>query len=199
MPSTLEVDKITSTSGTSYLNTGTLDNVTLGSSAVFPAGHVIQVKQAVVLTDEEVSGVVGADNYADIPGMSISSFVTTGSNKVLITGHFYFGHSVASYSVWWRFARVTSSTTYPLCVGTDVLVFGQSSATGRVNSKATNDTQSSSMSFLDSPGAGTHIYKVQWQVESAGTGYLNRPGAMTSATPYHTTQASSLTAMEIKV
>ena len=32
MPSTLEVDKITSTSGTSYLNAGTLDNVTLGSS-----------------------------------------------------------------------------------------------------------------------------------------------------------------------
>jgi len=179
-------------------NVATLDNVTLGSSAVFPAGHVIQVKQAVVLTDEEVTGSATTNNYADIPGMSVSSFVTTGSNKVLITGHFYFGHSAAGHRVWWRFARITNDGTLaPICVGTDVLDPGNSSATGRVTMHSISSTDSSSMSFLDSPGAGTHIYKVQWQAESTGTGYLNRSEA-TSSGAYDTTTASSLTAMEIK-
>ena len=176
------------------------DKVSLDSGTVFPTGHVLQVLQTINTELEEVTGNATANTYADIPGMAIT-IVTTGSNKVLVTANLHLGNADAGGAVWWRFGRETDSGSVndAFCIGTEPLT-SQSSATARENIRATNATQMSSMTFLDSPGAGSHVYKTRWQAESGGssTGYLNRAGGV-SEQPYFSSLVSTITVMEISV
>jgi len=99
MPSTLEVDKITSTSGTSYLDAGVLS-----SSVVFPAGHIVQVKN--LQEGPLVSGTTvmpGDDTIPQITegtlNMTLAITPTSATNKLLIAvcwnGAFSIAHTLA--------------------------------------------------------------------------------------------------------
>jgi len=169
------------------------------TSADLPAGSVIQVKQTIHTEKEEITGATGQNNYADMPGMSVSSFVTTGSNEALVNVCATLGNGTTGYATFWRLVRVTSSVTTALCIGTEPLS-NQGSATARTSNPAANSEYLTSMMFLDSPGAGTHEYKVQWQAENGSTGYLNRPGNDSNPTGnYYVSTPSTITVMEVSV
>lgn len=132
-------------------------------------GLLLQVLQ----TTKTDTASTGSNSYGDLSGMS-QEITTTGSNKVLVRIFIQWG-AEAGHSVLFRLARTTSgSTTNTLLIGDD------SSSRSRVTvgglaANANWEINPSSMEFLDSPGAGTHTYKVQWAVPSgATTVYFNR-------------------------
>ena len=132
-------------------------------------GLLLQVLQ----TTNTDTASTGSNSYGDLSGMS-QEITTTGSNKVLVRIFIQWG-AEAGHSVLFRLARTTSgSTTNTLLIGDD------SSSRSRVTvgglaANANWEINPSSMEFLDSPGAGTHTYKVQWAVPSgATTVYFNR-------------------------
>ena len=132
-------------------------------------GLFLQVLQ----TTKTDTASTGSNSYGDLSGMS-QEITTTGSNKVLVRIFIQWG-AEAGHSVLFRLARTTSgSTTNTLLIGDD------SSSRSRVTvgglaANANWEINPSSMEFLDSPGAGTHTYKVQWAVPSgATTVYFNR-------------------------
>ena len=127
----------------------------------------------VLQTTKTDTASTGSNSYGDLSGMS-QEITTTGSNKVLVRIFIQWG-AEAGHSVLFRLARTTSgSTTNTLLIGDD------SSSRSRVTvgglaANANWEINPSSMEFLDSPGAGTHTYKVQWAVPSgATTVYFNR-------------------------
>ena len=126
-------------------------------------GLLLQVLQ----TTKTDTASTGSNSYGDLSGMS-QEITTTGSNKVLVRIFIQWG-AEAGHSVLFRLARTTSgSTTNTLLIGDD------SSSRSRVTvgglaANANWEINPSSMEFLDSPGAGTHTYKVQWAVPSGAT------------------------------
>ena len=175
----------------------TLDNVTLGSSTVFPAGHVKQVLQATKTEKESVAGHATKDTYVAIAadggsGNWEQTITTTNSNKVLVSVHLSLG-STSTYTIWWRMQRGSTDFAY----GTEPLS-GQSSATARVRITHNNANEVSSMTWLDSPSTGTHTYRVVWQGESGVSALLNRTSSNADAAS-HGSLVSTITLMEVTV
>ena len=132
-------------------------------------GLLLQVLQ----TTKTDTASTGSNSYGDLSGMS-QEITTTGSNKVLVRIFIQWG-AEAGHSVLFRLARTTSGTT------TNTLLIGDDASSrsrvtvGGLAANANWEINPSSMEFLDSPGAGTHTYKVQWAVPSgATTVYFNR-------------------------
>jgi hypothetical protein len=132
---------------------------TLSSGVTFPSGtgaahgHVLQV---VVGTGAEET-IVTSSSYAQIRAFLEPSITVTGSNKVLIS------FSVPSYVTSSQYIRYTlyrgstelAGSTWPFAVN-----YGggntQITTVGAV--------------YLDTPGSGTHQYKL-WHNVTGGTGY----------------------------
>ena len=74
----------------------------------------------------------------------------------------------------------------------------QSSSTGFILQAVGTSVYTSVMSWLDSPGAGTHQYKIQWQAEVGSTGYMNRTGTDGNSNVL-SSLPSTLTVQEISV
>ena len=132
-------------------------------------GLLLQVLQ----TTKTDTASTGSNSYGDLSGMS-QEITTTGSNKVLVRIFIQWG-AEAGHSVLFRLARTTSgSTTNTLLIGDDASSRSRVTV-GGLAANANWEINPSSMEFLDSPGAGTHTYKVQWAVPSgATTVYFNR-------------------------
>ena len=132
-------------------------------------GLLLQVLQ----TTKTDTASTGSNSYGDLSGMS-QEITTTGSNKVLVRIFIQWG-AEAGHSVLFRLARTTSgTTTSTLLIGDDASSRSRVTV-GGLAANANWEINPSSMEFLDSPGAGTHTYKVQWAVPSgATTVYFNR-------------------------
>tara|TARA_R100000781_G_scaffold46299_1_gene31254 strand:- start:1270 stop:1806 length:537 start_codon:yes stop_codon:yes gene_type:complete len=158
------------------------------AAAAAPAGSVIQCLQDVksdVFT-------TGSNTPVDVTGWS-QEITTTGSNKVLVqvtcgvvsmaTG----GYSAELY-------LVRGSTT--IAIG-DQVGSNRTRVTMASNGASNYDLSSPSIIFLDSPGAGTHTYKVQMATQDGnGTACLNQRGDDSDNTS-HCVSTSTLTVMEI--
>mgnify|MGYP003131698840 CR=1 FL=1 len=134
--------------------------------------------------------------YGDT-GLS-QAITTTGSNKVLVRLFIQWGVE-AGHAVSFRLARTTGGTT------TNTLFLGDDANSrdrvtlGGLAANAPWEVNTGSMEFLDSPGAGTHTYKLQWQTPSGATvAYFNRSFRDNDAAGEARTP-SAITVMEVAV
>jgi len=159
------------------------DGLPSGSS-----GGVIQVK-SVTKTDGDFN--TNSTSYTDITGLSVSITPTRSDSKILIFANVH-GVGDSSTQAYLRFMRDST----PICVGTSV--GSRVSATmGSIYEDQTNDTNSCSQNFLDSPSTTSAVtYKIQARTQGAGSIYINRSaGDANDATSGRFT--STLTVMEV--
>ena len=174
---------------------GTVDADTLatgaasGSKITMPTGSVIQVVQGTFtgVTDTTGTGLVDTGVTKNI--------TVTGSNKVLVSYTCYMSAKSGVYGV--RTVLVRGSTQ---------IFLGDQPSTGlratgggwTNNSLGDYTTWNHSNTFLDTPGAGTHTYKIQFSSTYTGSNEarVGRPIGGTTNPAYYTTP-SHITLMEI--
>ena len=185
----------------------------LGSGIGYPAGHILQVLQTFKKDDHPLGGTAeasatGKNAFAFIPGQGTDPVFQKGitvsgsNNKVLITHHGSYGASGALYKLLiCLFRGPASDTVIGSCTK---LGAGEVSSNGNQSQSIlslTMDTASTetqgSFSFLDTPGAGTHYYKLGWLGEVNSTFYINR-NHNDGNVAYHARTSSTLTLMEIQ-
>jgi hypothetical protein len=179
------------------------------SQATFPAGHILQVLQTIKTDKEQISGSSTQDDFSLCPGQGGSgvlqqSITTTGSNKVLVHVTINQSHVITGYTFQGAIFRGTAVDTArasctKLGVGTNQ-ASGQNQASFIGQNMGGNTQVNNNVMFLDSPGAGTHFYKVGVFYEYHGStnyGYVNR--SQTDGNQVYIACAmSQITCMEIK-
>ena len=159
------------------------------ADAAAPAGSVIQVLQD-VKSDQFTTD---SNSPADVTGWS-QAITTTGSNKVLVQ----VSCGMVSMLTGGQGAEIF------LVRGSTILALGDTDASrtrvsASINGASTYDVYSVSITYLDSPGAGSHTYKVQMATQDSGTACINRRGDDTTDSTNNQVSASTLTLMEIAV
>jgi len=133
-------------------------------------GKILQVLQTVKTDTASVS----SNNFGDLSGMTAPAITTTGSNKVLIRLFVQWG-TEAGHAISFRLVKSTGGSVTVLPIKGDTAGSRDSLIFGGLASNAPWEVNPASMEYLDSPGAGTHTYKLQWAVPSgATTAYFNR-------------------------
>ena len=169
------------------LSAGGISNTNAVASAAMPSGSVIQCLQDVksdVFTTTSGTPV-------DVTGWS-QAITTTGSNKVLVQ----VTCGVVSMATGGYSAEIN------LVRGSTTIAIGDTNGSRTRVTMASNgasnyDLSSPSIIFLDSPGAGTHTYKVQMATQDGtGTACLNQRGDDGDGASY-CVGTSTLTVMEI--
>ena len=174
---------------------GTVDADTLatgaasGSKITMPTGTVVQVVQGTFTGTNNTTGTGLVDT-----GVT-KNITVTGSNKVLVSYTCYMSAKAGVYGV--RTVLVRGSTQ---------IFLGDQPSTGlratgggwTNNSLGDYTTWNHSNTFLDTPGAGTHTYKIQFSSTYTGSNQarVGRPIGGTSNSAYYTTP-SHITLMEI--
>ena len=174
---------------------GTVDADTLangaasGSKITMPTGTVIQVVQGTFTGTNNTTGTGLVDT-----GIT-KSITVTGSNKVLVSYTCYMSAAAGVYGVRTVLVR-----------GSSQIFLGDQPSTGMRatgggwtnNSLGDYTTWNHSNTFLDTPGAGTHTYKIQFSSTYTGSNQarVGRPIGGTSNSAYYTTP-SHITLMEI--
>ena len=168
---------------------GTVTGITAGlTAAAMPAGSVIQCLQDV----KSDTFTTTSDTPVDVTGWSQAITMTAASNKVLVqvtVGQL--GMASAGYAAELYLVR-----------GSTLIGIGDSSGSRtRVSTSmcgaSAHDVSGTAISVLDSPGAGTHTYKIQMATQGGnGTAVLNRRGDDGDESNYQISH-SALTVMEI--
>ena len=174
---------------------GTVDADTLatgaasGSKITMPTGTVVQVVQGTFTGTNDTTGTGLVDT-----GVT-KSITVTGSNKVLVSYTCYMSAAAGVYGVRTVLVR-----------GSSQIFLGDQPSTGlratgggwTNNSLGDYTTWNHSNTFLDTPGAGTHTYKIQFSSTYTGSNQarVGRPIGGTSNSAYYTTP-SHITLMEI--
>ena len=162
----------------------------LGSGA---SGGVIQVISA-AKTDATSISLSARGTSGEISGLQ-PTITVTGSNKVLVSYTCYMSAAAGVYGVRTVLVR-----------GSSQIFLGDQPSTGMRatgggwtnNSLGDYTTWNHSNTFLDTPGAGTHTYKIQFSSTYTGSNQarVGRPIGGTSNSAYYTTP-SHITLMEI--
>ena len=174
---------------------GTVDADTLatgaasGSKITMPTGTVVQVVQGTFTGTNNTTGTGLVDT-----GIT-KSITVTGSNKVLVSYTCYMSAAAGVYGVRTVLVR-----------GSSQIFLGDQPSTGlratgggwTNNSLGDYTTWNHSNTFLDTPGAGTPTYKIQFSSTYTGSNQarVGRPIGGTSNSAYYTTP-SHITLMEI--
>ena len=174
---------------------GTVDADTLatgaasGAKITMPTGTVVQVIQGTFTGTNNTTGTGLVDT-----GIT-KSITVTGSNKVLVSYTCYMSAAAGVYGVRTVLVR-----------GSSQIFLGDQPSTGMRatgggwtnNSLGDYTTWNHSNTFLDTPGAGTHTYKIQFSSTYTGSNQarVGRPIGGTSNSAYYTTP-SHITLMEI--
>ena len=179
--------------GTALLTeAGALDNVTLGSSAVFPAGTVLQV---VSFTSSETDSTTADQSFEALgnPTLFEKAITVAVGNSVLVLYDLNIGTSADAVNCFIKLIRTS----------TDIKIGDASSGRTRLTTVVERHgrlaMQNVAGSFLDtSPATGVNTYKVYW-TNSGGSvvSYLNK-GSADSDNGYTGRGASTLTLLEIK-
>ena len=195
MPVTINGDGSISGLAVGGLPDGTVDADTLatgaasGSKITMPTGTVVQVVQGTFTGTNNTTGTGLVDT-----GIT-KSITVTGSNKVLVSYTCYMSAAAGVYGVRTVLVR-----------GSSQIFLGDQPSTGlratgggwTNNSLGDYTTWNHSNTFLDTPGAGTHTYKIQFSSTYTGSNQarVGRPIGGTSNSAYYTTP-SHITLMEI--
>tara|TARA_Y100001937_G_scaffold85562_1_gene115719 strand:+ start:2410 stop:3105 length:696 start_codon:yes stop_codon:yes gene_type:complete len=185
-------------------NFGSVASGTLGSSVVFPAGHVLQVVSAQKNDNQNSTDSFASGNWTDATGLSVSLTPSSATNYLYIQSNCHGSNETASFAIAFRL--------YISGGGTDgaILIGNQTGSRSRVSA---GGPSSSANYFLiphsfggrircnDSTpnwSSGALTIKVQFATNSTSdTARFNRAGNQGNSTDY-TTPSSSLTVMEIK-
>ena len=159
------------------------DGLPSGSS-----GGIVQVK-SVTKTDGDFN--TNSTSYTDITGLSVSITPTRSDSKILIFANLH-GVGDSSTQAYFRFMRDSTA----ICVG-DAAGSRVQATLGSMYTDQSNDTNSCSQQFLDSPSTTSLVtYKIQCRTQGSGSIYINRSVTdQNAATSGRFT--SSLTVMEV--
>ena len=137
--------------------------------------------QVVSTTKTDVFSTTTTGSYVDLTGLSVS-ITTTGSNKVKLEGTIFWG---ASNDTFWhgRLVRTTGGTATPIFIGDASGSMIQSTFSGFHMSSSVGQylIKNQSFTFLDTPSAGTHTYKIQVYLVSGSEIIINRNSNGTDA------------------
>ena len=159
------------------------DGLPAGSS-----GGVIQVK-SVTKTDGDFN--TSSSSFVDVTGLSVTITPTRSDSKILIFATIH-GVGDSSTQAYFRFMRDSTA----ICVG-DAAGSRVRATMGSIYEDQTNDTNSCSQNFLDSPSTTSAVtYKIQTRTQGAGTIYINRSAGDSNSTNSGRF-TSSITVMEI--
>lgn len=153
------------------------------------AGSVLQVQQT-IKTDVFSSS---STSFVDVTGLSVN-ITTTGSNKVLVLAQC----TVVGEDAGTGLMLDRDGGNEPLKADAEgnrqrFTITGGYGSGGFHYSNGANH-----ISFLDSPGAGTHTYKIKAKIRSSSTFYLNSTTHRNNDTNT-SNSTSTITVMEIKV
>ena len=178
------------------LPNGIVDTDMIAANAVTAAkrgaGAVLQVQS--VLKQNGFSATASSGSFSDITGLTVDITMTSSSNKVLVLFQ-------SSFSTG---GDVNQRGSFRLLRGSTVI--GAASADGQSTNQCsfpgmgvthTGKALPVAGSFLDTPGTGTHTYKLQVGAEGgAGTVIVNAPGSNGTGTS-HFKGVSSIILMEV--
>ena len=202
MGSTLKVDNIVGTSGTSAPITLSGDAATLGSGVTFPTGHIIQIAY-----NESSALDSSTANYAstfDDTNLSASITPTSATNYLLMHGVVNGGNSSSSYAIAFRFHISGGGTDGVIGVPTSpsgsriAVTAGGPQPIGA--HQVTNYSIMTRVRCNDSTpnwSSGALTVKIQFARNAAGTVRINEAGNASDASSY-TNTISTLTIYEIK-
>ena len=166
------------------------------TTAINPAGSIIQVVQT-----EKVDAFTSAStSYTDITGLT-ADITVTGSNKVIVMLCLASGSNDARYN-YYKLLRGSTHIFKGTQVGTYRPAVTSMEAVGVLGNAGAIQTKG--ITCVDTPGAGTHTYKLQGAVQG-GTGELcvnvSSRDSDNNDAPNHNDprMASSLILMEIQV
>jgi len=152
--------------------------ITTGSPAPAATGTIIQVLHTTTSTDANATD---HNTWVD-SGLTQNITMSSASNKVLITAHLYAYLSCSGANEIGAYARLLRGST----------ALGSSSGLSAffpINTAGSDDAQAQiPFQFYDTPGAGTHTYKVQGKPYNAATTVTMQGGG---------TMFSTLTLMEV--
>ena len=152
--------------------------VTTGSPAPPAAGTIIQVLHMTTTTDVTAND---HNTWVD-SGLTQAITMSSASNKVLITAHLYTYLSCSGANEIGAYAKLLRGST---ALGDS----GGISAFFPINTAGSDDAQAQiPFQFYDTPGAGTHTYKVQGKPYNAATNVTMQGGGA---------MYSTLTLMEV--
>jgi hypothetical protein len=161
-------------------------SVTINGSGQVP----VQVKQT-VKTDTFTTT---STTPIDVTGLSVSITPTSSSSKILVTAQIVWGLSTGvPYLVSFLLVRNSTSICIADAAGSRSRWTIGSQGTGNADT-----TSMSNISFLDSPATTSPTtYKIQMQVESPQTAYINRGAETDGDTSITGRFTSTITVMEI--
>jgi hypothetical protein len=170
---------------------GVVDNDTLATgtpnAAALPAGSILQVVNTVKTAPQSFT------SYADITDLSLDITMTSATNRVLVIVSINHISISDANGVYFKLLRGTTVVTESTAGGgTDT---NNACLAGGGGGYSANDRQrdDATLTVLDTPGTGTHTYKVQGMA-TGGTGWINRWALNTDAAT-----VSSITLMEVAV
>ena len=162
----------------------TATSATASDFQAVSAGKIGQVLQTVV------TGVTSTTSatYADIAGITVDITPAATSSKVYVLLDINILQSNQYFM------------QYQLMRDTTAIYIGDAAGSRRRCSggpKSTDGPMNCASKYLDSPSSTSALtYKVQWCIQTAGTGWLNKSWADTNAAT-HPRCASSITVMEV--
>lgn len=165
---------------------GSLNNLALSANTgtivdTGRAGGILQVVSA--FKNDPVT--TASSSFADISGLSVSLTPSSTSNKVLILVNLGCVGNISNTTLF-NIVRDSTNIAQP-SAGTAPATINEYQGGG-----STGDTDTCSISFLDSPATTSSVtYKVQWR-RDGGTSFLNRH---TGNSNY--TAVSNIVAMEV--
>ena len=193
MPSIIQADQLKPADGvTTYLNSGTLSNLT------FPAGHVLQVVQAVKTDVQNVTSSSSAVNWTTVTNLEPSITPSATSSKILV--NISISHSSETYSNLVKLQAKTGSGSFADLTGAIGPASGSKSRitlSGVGGSLDQGEISTNSMMYLDSPSTtSARSYQIQFTHRHLGTGVINKSYEDADA-DYAGRGISTITLMEI--
>jgi len=132
------------------------------------AGNILQV---VSTTKTDTFSTSAYQTFTDITGLSVS-ITNTGSNKVLLQGVLSISGSADTFAVA-RLVRTTSGSDTAIFIGD--ASSSRSRATFGLYFEGNVELNVNGFTFLDTPSAGTHTYKIQvYRGEGGSELFVNR-------------------------
>ena len=170
MPSIIQADQLKSADGvTTYLNNGTLSNLT------FPSGHIIKYNSTTTESVASIStGTIGVGT-----GLSVGITPISASSKIIVQADLCVGKDGNNYGIGYYIYRTAPSNTSSANSANGTY---KASAFYYLGTASNAIISGLSCFFEDTPANNTslHTYEVYVIAQGSMTTYLNRRGADTT-------------------
>ena len=169
-----------------------LNNLSLSAVTALPSGVGGKVLQVVSATKTDTTS-TSSSTFSDISGLSVSITPSSASSKIYVTSSIVGGARGEFSNVGVKLMRNSTA----ICVGTEA-TGNRTNATAIIYDIDSNNTESATITFLDSPAStSATTYKIQFRSsDNSSAVYINR-SYNNNDQAYNTYCASTITAIEI--